>query len=90
MPGQNKTKILPETASQRARERLGELGFNISLKEVGKGNETKEIYEVSGEKEGKMFGLFKIRGKVSVEVDAETGEIVRIKKPWWSFLASGI
>lgn len=85
-----KVKVFPETASLRARERLGELGFNISLKEVGKGNNTKMVYEISGKKQGKMFGLFKIKGKVSAEVDAETGEIIGIKKPWWAFLASGI
>ena len=81
-------KIMPETASQRAIERLGGLGFNVSLKEVGTDN--KLIYELSGEKEGKMFGLFKVKGKVSAEVDAETGEIIKIHKPWWDFLASGI
>lgn len=90
MVGGGKIKILPETASLRARERLGELRFNITLKEVGKDNETKTIYGVSGEKQGKMLGLFKVKGKVSIEVDAETGEVVKVHKPWWAFLASGI
>ena len=81
----NKVKIMPETASGKAIERLGQLGFNISLKEVGQ--DKKPVYEVSGVNEGKMLGFFKIKGRVSVEVDAETGEIIKIKKPWWSFLA---
>ena len=59
-------KILPEVASQRAKERLGELGFNVTLKEVGN---NKTIYEVSGDKQGKMFGLFKVKGKVSADID---------------------
>jgi len=25
---------------------------------------------------------------VSAQIDAETGEIIRVKKPWWAFLAS--
>jgi len=25
---------------------------------------------------------------VEAQVDAETGEIIRVKKPWWAFLAS--
>ena len=83
-------KIMPATASERAIERLGELGFNVTLKEVGKGNETKYVYEVSGEKQGKMLGLFKVKGKVSVDVDAETGEVIKVHKPWWAFLASRI
>ncbi len=83
-------KIMPETASEKAIERLGELGFNITLKEVGKGENAKVVYEFSGEKQGKMLGLFKVKGKVSAEVDAETGEVIKIKKPWWAFMASGI
>jgi len=79
-------KIMPSTASLRARERLGELGFNVTLKEVG----DKIVYDVSAEKEGKILGLFKMKGKVTAEVDAETGEVVKVKKPWWSFMASGI
>lgn len=80
-------KVMPETASIRARERLGELGFNVSLKEVGN---DKVAYEVSAEKEGKIFGLFNAKGKVSAMVDAETGDVISVKKPWWAFLASGI
>ncbi len=87
-------KIMPETASQKAIERLGELNFTVELKEVGKGNETRVVYEVKAEKEGKLFGLFKVKGNVSVEVDAE-GPVkqlsaLHINKPWWAFLASGI
>jgi len=79
-----KAKILPAVASQRAKERLGELGFNITLKEIGN---NKTIYEASGEKNGKFLGLFKVKGKVFVEVDSETGDVVKVHKPWWSFLA---
>lgn len=82
-------KIMPETASARAIERLGELGFTIELKEVGKGDEAKPVYELEGEKQGKMLGLFKIKGKIKAYVDAETGN-VKVIKPWWSFLAFGL
>lgn len=80
-------KIMPSTASERAIERLGELNFTIELKEVGT---DKVAYELTAEKEGKMLGLFKVRGKVSTEVDAETGEVVSVHRPWWAFMASGI
>jgi hypothetical protein len=83
-------KIMPETASQRAIERLGELGFNITLKEVGKGDDAEAIYEATAEKQGKILGLFKVKGKVSAQIDAETGEVTKVKKPWWAFMASGI
>jgi hypothetical protein len=80
-------KIMPETASARAKERLGELGFNVQLKEVGN---NKVVYELTAEKEGRMLGLFKVKGKFSAQVDAETGNIISVKKPWWSFMATGI
>jgi len=80
-------KIMPETASEKAIERLGELNFTVQLKEVGK---DKVVYELKAEKEGKVFGLFRAKGKIQALVNAETGEVVKIKKPWWAFLASGI
>ena len=83
-------KIMPETASERAIERLGELDFTVELKEVGKGDDIKAVYEVKAKKQGKFLGLFKIKGEVIVNIDSETGEVVSVKKPWWSFLASGI
>lgn len=82
-------KIMPETASARAIERLGELNFTIELKEVGKDDDAKVVYELTGNKEGKFLGIFKIMAKVKAQVDAENGD-VKIIKPWWSFLASGI
>ena len=45
---------------------------------------------MTAEKEGKIFGLFRAKGKVMVLVNAETGEIEKLKRPWWAFLASGI
>jgi len=86
---QAEIKIMPETASARAIERLGELNFKVELKEVGKGNETKAAYELTGNKQGKFLGIFKIMAKVKAQVDAETGD-VKVIKPWWSFLTSGL
>jgi hypothetical protein len=83
-------KIMPETASKNAIERLGELNFTVELKEVGKGDDAKSIYELTGEKNGRFLGIFKIQARVQAQVDAETGEVISVKKPWWSFLATGI
>jgi hypothetical protein len=82
-------KIMPETASEISIGRLGELGFSINLKEVGKGEDTKPVYELTGNKEGKFLGIFKTIARVQVQVDANSGN-VKVIKPWWSFLASGI
>jgi len=80
-------KIMPETASEKAIEVLGNLNFTIELKEVGN-NQT--AYELTSVKEGKMFGLFNVKGNVSIQIDAETGKVLKTIKPWWAFLASGI
>lgn len=83
-------KIMPDTASETAIAKLGELGFTIELKEVGKGDNTEVVYELKGNKQGKFLGIFKIMASERVQVDAETGEVKKVIKPWWSFLASGI
>lgn len=87
-------KIMPSTASQRAIERLQlkvcnpDEGCQIELKEVGEKNQTRATYEVKAKKEGKFLGLFKTKIDVEAQVDAETGEIIKTKKAWWSFLVS--
>ena len=62
--------------------------FTIELKQttITKNNETKIFYEIVGEKHGKFLGLFKTKNKIISEIDAETGEVLKIKKPWWGFL----
>lgn len=89
-------KIMPDTASEKAIAKLVELGFIIELyndiielKEVGKGDDAKVVYELTGNKEGKFLGIFKIIAKVQTQVDAEDGK-VKVIKPWWSFLATRI
>ena len=87
-------KVMPDTASETALQRLRlkncveEDGCNIELKEVGQGEKTKLAYEVKTQRQSKVFGLFKAKMQVQAQVDAETGEIIRVKKPWWAFLAS--
>lgn len=87
-------KIMPDTASETALQRLRlkncveEQGCSIELKEVGQGEKAKLAYEIKTQRESKVFGLFRARMNVEAQVDAETGKIIRVKKPWWAFLAS--
>ena len=89
-------KVMPDTASQQAMERLqlhvcsADNGCALELKEVGSGNQTRMAYEVQAEKEYRVLGLFRAAGNNKVQVDAETGEVISAKKPWWSFLASEV
>ncbi len=87
-------KIMPDKASETALQRLRikncdeEEGCNIELKEVGQGEQAKLAYEVNTQRQSKIFGLFEAKMQVQAQVDAETGEVIRVRKPWWAFLAS--
>ena len=84
-------KLMPDRASRIALERLrakcGENNCSVELKEVGNGNKTRLAYEVTTEKDSKLFFFFGKKMPVAAQVDATTGQILSIKKPWWSFLA---
>lgn len=82
--GKKEIKVMPSTASETAINQLKLKYAEIELKEVGK-----PIYEITGKKEVKIFGLFKKEMLVKTQIDAETGNIEKTKKPWWSFLAIG-
>jgi hypothetical protein len=84
-------KVMPNTASEVALARLGakcEGNCTIELKEVGAGNQTRAAYEVKTQKEAKVLGLFKAKMQVQAHVDAENGEVIQTKKPWWAFIAT--
>jgi len=87
-------KIMPDVAAERALERLRlkncveEQGCTIELKEVGNEKNPELAYELSRERKAKILGFIGAKMKVQAQVNAETGEIIKTKKPWWSFLAS--
>lgn len=84
-------KIMPDRAAAVALEKLRakceERNCSIELKEVGVGNNTRAAWVVETDKESRVFLIFKKRMIAKAEIDSETGEILRIKKPWWAFLA---
>jgi uncharacterized protein YdeI (BOF family) len=87
-------KIMPDTASERAIERLrikncnSENNCTIQLKEVGQGEQTRATYEVQAENQFRLLGLFKTKAKVMAQIDAEDGEVIQLNKPWWAFMAT--
>lgn len=83
-------KIMPDTASEIALERLRALNIsNISLKEIHHKNIPRIVYNIETNKHGRFLGVFKLSLKFNAEVDPETGEVIGINKPWWAFLVSG-
>jgi hypothetical protein len=89
----SEVKIMPDAASERALERLRikvcsvENNCVIELKEVGSGENAKAAYEIKVQKQAKVLGIFQARMQVQAQVDAENGEVIQVKRPWWAFLA---
>lgn len=87
-------KVMPDTASETALNRLRlkvcseENNCTIQLKEVGKGNQTQLAYEMQIQRHFRLLGMFRAKAQVKAQVNAENGELVRTKKPWWAFLAT--
>lgn len=84
-------KVMPNTASETALARLGakcEGNCTIELKEVGTGSQIRAAYEIKTQKQVKVLGLFQAQMQVQAQVDAENGEVIQAKKPWWAFLAA--
>ena len=87
-------KIMPHRASAVALAKLRakclDRNCTVELKEVGIGNKTRLAYEIRTEQDSRLFFIFKNRMVVRAEVDAETGDIIRLRKPWWSFASNEI
>jgi len=87
-------KVMPDTASEKALERLRlkvcseENNCTLQLKEVGNGNETQLAYEVQIQRHSRILGIFGSKMEVRADVSAENGDVLDVHKPWWAFLAS--
>jgi len=87
-------KIMPDAAALKALERLrikvcsAENNCSIELKEVRIRTENRAAYEIQIERHARILALFRAKMHVSAEVDAENGEVLKVKKPWWAFIAS--
>jgi len=83
-------RIMPDTAALAALEQLKakceENICKVELKEIGSGEKKKIVYELETEKEGRLLFILKIKMKVKAEIDPETGEVSKIRKPWWRIL----
>ena len=87
-------KVMPNVASETALQRLRlrncteDRNCTMELKQVGEGNQSRLAYELQAQRQSKVFGLFNARMQVRAQVDAENGEVIRVGKPWWAFLAT--
>ncbi len=84
-------KYMPDRASavalQKLKAKCAENSCTVELKEVGSGDKTRVAYEVSTEKDSRVLLIFGKKMAITAQVDAETGEIISVHKPWWGFMA---
>ncbi len=76
-------KIMPETASDNAIEVLKAEFETVELIEPTQIGENYR-YRVTAKRQAKFLGLFDVELDVEAEVDAETGEVIKTKQPWWA------
>jgi len=78
--GDIEVKVMPSEVSNKAQTQLRMNEFDIELKEDG-------MYNVKGQSQVRILGLFKTEMQVESKINAQTGTVEETKKPWWSFLA---
>ncbi|MBX4211994.1 hypothetical protein KW787_00870 [Candidatus Pacearchaeota archaeon] len=83
--------ILPDAAVNAVESNTSsvvcDVNCTIELKEQNYDGQPKVVYEVGTQKPAKLFGLFSTTMNVGVDVDAQTGQVLDVNKPWWAFLA---
>ena len=80
-------KIMPDTASERALEVLSAKFASMEIVEPTEVGETHR-YRILAKKQAKFLGLFDTEMDVEAEIDAETGEVIKTRGPWWAFLTA--
>jgi uncharacterized membrane protein YkoI len=76
-------KVMPSTASEKAIAVLGEKFDDIEIKDM-----EKPIYELNKVKKGKFLGFIPMNMKYQAHIDADTGDVLDFKRPWYKFLTS--
>lgn len=82
-------KVMPDSAVVAVNDKVGSLVQlqSVKITTEEREQETVVLYEVVSTKEAKILGLFKVTVPIIASVNAQTGVVEQIQKPWWSFLA---
>lgn len=75
-------KVLPDEVKMKIKERIKAKLENesIHLEEDG-------TYKIKAKKKSRLFFLIPISENIEADIDAETGEFIVVKRPWWGFVA---
>lgn len=78
-------EFMPDEVQDKIQERLKLQNCSCDMELDEDGN-----YQVEARKRARLFGLFPVREKVKIQMNSETGEIIRQRTSWWGFLARDI
>ncbi|MCW1296396.1 MAG: PepSY domain-containing protein [Candidatus Parvarchaeota archaeon] len=76
-------QVLPHIATSIATSKEPQKVEATELKVI----DEKPVYEINGTRDAKLLWIFPVTLPIRTSVNAETGKIERLEKPWWSFLA---
>jgi hypothetical protein len=75
--------ILPDDASNKAKG----IAETPEIKKVELKAETeKPVYSVIGTKQARILFIIPVSMDVETKIDADTGSVISVNKPWWNFL----
>ena len=75
-------KITPSAAAQNAMKAIE----TQTLGAVSIEGEKRPVYKVETKKAGRLIWILPVELEVKAKVDVQTGQVIEIEKPWWSFL----
>ncbi|NIO22677.1 MAG: hypothetical protein GTN38_01465 [Candidatus Aenigmarchaeota archaeon] len=81
--GKKPVNLLPEDVIGISETPTKEAVEKIELKEESQ----KPVYSVKGTKQARILFIIPVSMEVETNIDAETGDVISVNKPWWSFLA---
>ncbi len=87
--GGDEVKVMPDKAIDSVTAQTGNSEITkVELKkDTTSANDQYVKYEVSSNQDVKILGLFSKNMEVKSTVDAQTGSVTKVEKPWWKFLA---
>lgn len=80
--GTEKEIILPDQARDRIQNKTKTRLYNESVNLTEEG-----YYQIQAKKRARLFWIIPVREHVHAEVNAETGETIKVRNPWWGWLA---
>ncbi|MBU2503593.1 MAG: hypothetical protein KJ879_00875 [Nanoarchaeota archaeon] len=86
----HRIRVTPEKLRVLIMERLKANNITeFSIDEIEHKNIPRVVYKVNSEHQGRFLGIIKISMKVQTQIDPETGEIIDVNTPWWTFIITG-